>query len=104
MDFMGDRLGNLFLAAPSTDFEVSDSISLLKFGKPLGPNSIPMKILKCLSSLISSPLSHIINEPFQSGIFPDKMKLTKVISLFKKVVYSLLPIIDQFLFSRSLAR
>ena len=75
MDFMGDRVGNSFFTTPSTAFEISDIISLLKSGKSLGPNSIPMKILKCLSSLISSPFSQIINESFQSGIFPDKMKL-----------------------------
>ena len=32
-----------------------------------------MKVLKCLSPLISSPLSQIINESFQCGIFPDKI-------------------------------
>ena len=84
MDFMGVRVANSFFTAPSTAFEISDIISLLKSGKSLGPNSIPMKILKCLSSLISSPLSQIINKSFQSGIFPDKMKLAKVIPLFKK--------------------
>ena len=84
MDFMGVRVGNSFFTAPSTAFEISDIISLLKSGKSLGPNSIPMKILKCLSSLISSPLSQIINESFQPGIFPDKMKLAKVIPLFIK--------------------
>ena len=52
--------------------------------KSLGPNSIPMKALKCLSPLISSPFSQIINKSFQSGIFPEKMKLAKVIPLFKK--------------------
>ena len=84
MDFMGERVGNSFFTAQSTAFEIPDIISLLRSGKSLGPNSIPMKILKCLSSLISSPLSQIINESFQSGIFPDKMKLAKVIPLFKK--------------------
>ncbi len=50
-------------------------IALLKPGKSLGPNSIPIKILKLLSPLISSPLSQIINESFQTGVFPVKMKL-----------------------------
>ncbi len=43
-----------------------------------------MKVLKLLNPLISSPLSEIINESFLSGIFPDKMKVAKVIPLFKK--------------------
>ena len=84
MDFMGVRVGNSFFTVPSTAFEISDIISLLKSGKSLGPNSRPMKILKCLPSSISSPLSQIINKSFQSGIFPDKMKLAKVIRIFKK--------------------
>ena len=84
VNFMADRNGNSFFTAPSTPYEISDIISTLKSGKSLGPNSIPMKILKSLSSLISSPLSQIINESFQSGVFPDKLKLAKVIPLFKE--------------------
>ena len=81
---MGDRVGNSFFIAPSVPFEISDIISALKSGKSLQPNSIPMRILKSLSPLISPPLSQIINESFQSGIFPDKMKFAKEILLFKK--------------------
>ena len=84
LNFMGDRVGNSFFMSPSVPSEISDVISVLKSGKSLGPNSIPMKILKLLSPLISSPLSQIINESFQFGVFPDKMKLAKVIPLFKK--------------------
>ena len=81
---MGSRIGSSFFTAPSIPPEISEIISFLKTGKSLGPNSIPMKILKLLSPLISYPFSQIINESFQSGIFPDKMKLAKVIPLFKK--------------------
>ena len=84
INFMGDRVQNSFFAAPSFPVEISDIISLLKSGKSLGPNSIPTKILKLPSPLTSSPLSQIINESLQSGVFPDKMKLAKVIPLFKK--------------------
>ena len=84
VNFMADRNGNFFFTAPSTSYQISDIISTLKSGKSLGPNSIPMKILKSLSSLISSPLFQIINESFQSGVFPEKLKLAKVIPLFKK--------------------
>ena len=81
---MGDRAGNSFFISPSVPSDISDIIALLKPGNSLGPNSIPMKILKSLSSLISSPLSQIINESFQCGTIPDKMKLAKVVPLFKK--------------------
>ena len=57
---------------------------MLKTGKSLGPNSIPIKLLKILSPHISSPLSQIINASFHSGVFPEKMQHAKVIPLFKK--------------------
>ena len=65
--FMGDRAGNSFFTSLSVPSDISDIIALLKSGKSLGPNSIPMKILKSLSSLISLPLSQIINKSFQCG-------------------------------------
>ncbi len=57
---------------------------MLKTGKSVGPNSIPIKLLKILSPHISSPLYQIINESFSSGIFPEKLQHAKVIPLFKK--------------------
>ena len=84
VDFMGEILGNSFFIAPSVPLEISEIISLLKTGKSLGANGIPIKILKALSSLISPPFSQIINKSFQSGIFSDKMNLAKAIPLFKK--------------------
>ena len=84
LDFMVDKTGDSFFTAPSIPLEISDIISLLKSGKSLGPNSITMKILKLLSPLISAPLSQIINELCQYRVFPEKMKLAKVIPLFMK--------------------
>ena len=65
------------LYCTSIPLEISETTSHLKTETSLGPNSIPMKILKALFPLISPPLS-------QSGIFLEKMKLAKVIPLFKK--------------------
>ena len=83
-NFMPSSVCNSFFIMPSAPSDIVDIISLLKPGKSLGPSSVPMRILKILSPLISTPLSHIINESFQSGIFPEKMKLATVIPLFKK--------------------
>ena len=57
--------------------------STLKFGKAVG-FSIPISLLKLLCEYISIPLCEIINESSISGIFPDPLKLAKVISLYKK--------------------
>ena len=39
--------------------------------------------MKQLNDIIASPLAELINESFQSGIFPDIFKIAKVIPIFK---------------------
>ena len=58
--------------------------AVLQEGKAVGPYSVPIKLLKMISRPISLPLCLIINESFTSGIFPDNLKLAKVIILYKK--------------------
>ena len=58
-------------------------IDQFKTGKSIGPNSIPMHLFKIMSPYVSTPLSLIINESFQTGVFPTKKKQAKVIPLFK---------------------
>ena len=56
----------------------------MKTGKAVGPYSIPIFLLKILSEHIAILLYDIINDSFSSGVFPDMMKLAKVIPLYKK--------------------
>ena len=64
--------------------EVADVKNLLKLGRSVAPNSIPITLLKTLAPYVSSPLCQIINDSFQPGKFPDKMKIATVIPLFTK--------------------
>ena len=43
-----------------------------------------MKLLKVIGSSISPLLALFVNQTFQSGTFPNKLKIARVISLFKK--------------------
>ena len=56
----------------------------MKNGKAVDPYSIPVYLLKILSECIAVPLCDIINDSFSSGVFPDLMKLAKVIPLYKE--------------------
>ena len=49
----------------------------------ISPGPGPDRV-KLLCEYISIPLCEIINESFVSGIFPDPLKLAKVIPLYKK--------------------
>ena len=53
-------------------------------GRLCSANSIPIKLLKILESPISVHLSRLIIEAFVTGVFPGKLKVAKVILVFKK--------------------
>ena len=42
-----------------------------------------MRILKTVVKHVSKPFTHICNKSFESSVFPDKMKLAKVVPIFK---------------------
>ena len=84
LDYLSNRTCNSLFLTPVTMTEVKDSISSLDPSKSVGPNSIPIKLLKVIGSCISPLLALLVNQSFQSGNFPNKLKIAKVISIFKK--------------------
>ena len=69
---------------PTFPKEIEEIILKLSKKKSTGPNSIPVRILKDHSTLLSEPLSLIINLSFEKGIFPNMCKIAQVIPVFKK--------------------
>ena len=59
-------------------------ISTLNPRKGSGPNGLPTKILLMFKELISIPLSIIFNISQSTGTFPELLKLSKTIPVFKK--------------------
>ena len=49
-----------------------------------GYDNISSKLLKYIGGIVSVTLSIIVNQSLCTGIFPDKLKIAKVISLYKK--------------------
>ena len=84
LDYLSDRTRNSLFLAPVTLIEVNDLINILNPSKSVGPNSIPIKLPRIIGHSVSPLLALLVNESFQSGIFSDKLKIAKVISLFKK--------------------
>lgn len=56
----------------------------LKNKKSVGADGVPVFLLKRIFPLIISPLAHLINFSFETGTFPDKLKIGKVVPIFKK--------------------
>ena len=84
LSYLRNSNSNSFFISPCTTEDVSKVIRSLKNGKSSGPNSIPIKLLKTLDNPISSDLAVLINESFTTGVFPDRLKIAKVIPIFKK--------------------
>ena len=67
---------------PTNNIEVGQVLQNLTSDKP-GYDDIPPKLLKLSSSLIVSPLTHIINLSLKAGSYPDNLKKAKNIPIFK---------------------
>ena len=67
----------------STD-DVQKIIYKLKKKSSTGHDGISTKLLQRLCPIIAMPLTSIINQSLYTGIFPENLKLAKVLPLFKK--------------------
>ena len=76
-------LNSLFLEN-TNEHEIKMEIESLKNKKSSGDDNISAKSLKQISHIVSKPLAHIINLSFMNGTVPDKLKIAKVIPIFKK--------------------
>ena len=77
------NLNSIYLK-PTDEDEVKKIISSLDSKKSIGPNSIPIIILKQHKDILSIPISILINQSFEKGVFPDICKIAKVIPIYKK--------------------
>ena len=103
--FLKNRNQIDFIVAHISEEEIIDIIVALP-KKSIGPHSIPIQFLKIVADLVAIPLCKIINSSFRQGIFPDMLKIAKVIALFKAGSteelnnyrpISLLPIFDKII-------
>ena len=78
------KIDKTFFLSPTDKNEIMDIIKLFDINKSLGPNSIPIYILKVYKEFFSEKLFQLINISFEAGIFPDLCKLAKVIPIHKK--------------------
>ena len=64
--------------------DIKTIISSFDVGKACGPNSIPNHLLHLLKEDIARPLALLFNLSLSTGTFPDLLKISKTIPIFKK--------------------
>ena len=67
-----------------TPEEVRSEISCLPKNKSHGLYSCPTQLLKCSSNVISGILVDILNISISTGVYPSKLKMAKIIPIFKQ--------------------
>ena len=73
-----------FFVKPTNEIEVINNINNLNGNKALGPTSIPTDIFHLIKLNVAKPLADIINLSFQTGIYIDVLKVSKVAPIFKE--------------------
>ena len=56
----------------------------LKSKTSTGWDGLSVKLVKSIKTDIVKPLTFIVNQMLETGIFPDKLKIAKVMPLFKR--------------------
>ena len=81
--YLGDNIRSSINLKPTTTSELESICDMFASKKAPGYDSIPMHVIKYSFHLISAPLADIINLSLLKGIFPDKLKIAKIIPIFK---------------------
>ena len=68
---------------PTSHHEVDKMIANLPSKTSSGHDDISNTLLKSLRTSLSYPLTIIMNQSLETGVFPDRMKLAEVIPLYK---------------------
>ena len=82
LEFLQKNSESLFFA-PRTIDEIQKRITELPSKRSSDPDNISNVLLKELAPILSEPLSIIVNQSMQTGIFQDIIKLAEVVPLYK---------------------
>ena len=82
--YLGQTTDETIFLSPTTPADIESLIDCIKPNKAIGPNSIPIKILKEFKTELSEPLNDMINVSFNNGIFLDFLKVANVIPVHKQ--------------------
>ena len=82
--FLKKRRPNTIFLKPVTENEIMNIIHGLNANKASGHDKIPCFVIKRTANIITPILVSLINSAFCLGIFPNELKIAKVIPIYKK--------------------
>ena len=82
--FLKNRISSSFLLNAPSIAEVYTELCSLKLKKSTGPDDIPSYFIMLAAPIISPYLTYFIETSFKLGIFPDSLKVARVLPIIKK--------------------
>ena len=83
-NFLTNPCLNKFSLSPINEEITIKIIDSLKAKNSEGVGGLYVKLVNAIKYETGKAITHIINQSLHTGIFPDKLKLAKVIPVFKK--------------------
>ena len=83
-EYLGKKNTKSLFLNPTDPIEIVKILKSLKSKTSSGWDNVPQKVIKRSPLKVVIILSHIFNLSMSEGVFPEKMKLAKVIPIFKK--------------------
>ena len=80
--FLPDKIEDTMFLQPVTEEEIMQQVKNAKNKKSKDHDQFDMCLVKKIIPYIVKPLTHICNTSLMNGIFPDRMKIARVIPLF----------------------
>lgn len=75
---------NSFRLTHTNEEEVNKIISSFQNKSSCGHDDVPMKLIKFVQKELNKVLVHLINSSFVSSHFPDKLKIAKIVPIYKR--------------------
>ncbi len=83
-DYLKNRYNLKFTFQNIDEENVDQLINKLSPKTSFGFDGVSSKLLKSIKTTIIKPITIIINQMINTGIFPDKLKIAKIIPIFEK--------------------
>ena len=83
LNYIRDINQHSMLITPVSEYEVENIVKSCKRKNSKDYHDISMSTIQKVFSSIKIPMTHICNLSLETGIFPEKMKIAKVIPLYK---------------------
>ena len=83
-DYISERIESSFEFRLVDSHDVKQIIKGIKTSRSTGHDGITSKLLKLISNDIADSITLIINQSLKSAIFPNQLKIVKVIPIYKK--------------------